>query len=47
MNDYQKSLRDALKSISLNANWVKGFYRAGTSPDCSHILSTDWYTVSI
>lgn len=29
MGDYAKSLRDALKSISLNNNWVKGYYRAG------------------
>jgi len=29
MGEYQKSLRDALKSISLDSNWVKGYYRAG------------------
>lgn len=29
MQEWAKSLRDAEKSISLNSNWVKGFYRAG------------------
>ena len=29
MGEFPKSLRDAEKSISLNANWVKGYYRAG------------------
>jgi tetratricopeptide (TPR) repeat protein len=29
MQEWAKSLRDADKSIALNANWVKGYYRAG------------------
>lgn len=29
MGDFAKSLRDANKSIALNNNWVKGYYRAG------------------
>lgn len=29
MGEHAKSLRDAEKSIKLNNNWVKGYYRAG------------------
>jgi len=29
MQEWAKSLRDADKSIALNSNWVKGYYRAG------------------
>uniref|UniRef100_A0A146L0Q2 Stress-induced-phosphoprotein 1 n=2 Tax=Lygus hesperus TaxID=30085 RepID=A0A146L0Q2_LYGHE len=31
MEEYEKSLRDANKAVSLDGNWAKGYYRAGAA----------------